>query len=633
MMATATKVSARQSERKEQSARNDAVELAKRSFNPPERQQQAVNDRILSKDMEMSQDMTDQPRILHVAVAEGRMQTAQGCSSNEIGKFTCLVRECKNNLCFGGVVELIAHHNAEHPGKRWSDAKCTKLSVVCCATCKLVYMIGASCEHVRRATANAVDIVTAQSIYPVEYWSITVIAVKTDIPTQALQDFNVFLDAVESKVAIACLERGDKENNLHIQAAARIRWNREDGKAMSKYLREKLNLDQYIGIAFKLQCKPFEKGQNWLAMIGYCQKWRSNREYRITQRGMSEEDLKKGRVFLQVYRSDYTKDKFVVDMNNVLKAAYAHWTATRKPVFVTFVELMHDMLQSGDYVVSGKLLSSNPLDRARTEAAWRSLLIPYETTEEVVSEIMFGSKRKPVLGIVSSSRYELDDFCPTDEDAELIQFLQYHLIKRRENVVLVGPAGTGKSCLIETLTSPHGVQFFGTADELKEAADSVQFVVFDDFDFRDFIVDDVKRLLDREFSTQRIKVRYKDASLSNRMTRVILCNTLPALFKDEAVASRTHIKYVTKSLFAETQRKKFRGTHLLDTEEYNDHDNDDTGLFQKLAWGFRQETKESEAADARFETGLHENGNAYTISADSQEQDMNMLRDAALVSP
>jgi hypothetical protein len=37
----------------------------------------------------------------------------------------------------------------------------------------------------------------------------------------------------------------------------------------------------------------------------------------------------------------------------------------------------------------------------------------------------------------------------------------------------------------------------------------------------------MKRLLDREFDTQRVKVRYKDALLTKEMTRVILCNELP----------------------------------------------------------------------------------------------------------
>jgi hypothetical protein len=85
-------------------------------------------------------------------------------------------------------------------------------------------------------------------------------------------------------------------------------------------------------------------------------------------------------VFLTVYRSDYTKDKFVLDINKILKAAYAHWTAATKPQYATFDEVMLMMLRSGEYVVSGKLLSSAPLDKGRTQRAWETLLQPYETS-------------------------------------------------------------------------------------------------------------------------------------------------------------------------------------------------------------------------------------------------------------
>lgn len=179
------------------------------------------------------------------------------------------------------------------------------------------------------------------------------------------------------------------------------------------------------------------------------------------------------------------------------------------------------------------------MDKGRTEEAWKTLLMPYDTSLKQVSQILFGSTAKDVQSTVdSTARYALSDFAPTSEDEDLIPFLQFHLLKRRENIILVGPAGCGKSCLIQTLTMQYGVQYFGTADELKQVADNVSFIVFDDFDFKDMSVDDIKRLLDREFATQRVKVRYHDASLSNKMTRIVLCNELPAIFEDDAVKDR-----------------------------------------------------------------------------------------------
>ena len=44
-----------------------------------------------------------------------------------------------------------------------------------------------------------------------------VAAVKTDVPRIILSRFNTFFENVQCKLAIACLERDDKENNLHFQ--------------------------------------------------------------------------------------------------------------------------------------------------------------------------------------------------------------------------------------------------------------------------------------------------------------------------------------------------------------------------------------------------------------------------------
>jgi cytidylate kinase len=97
----------------------------------------------------------------------------------------------------------------------------------------------------------------------------------------------------------------------------------------------------------------------------------------------------------------------------------------------------------------------------------------------------------------------MDDF---DQCEDYITWFNDKLISKRHNVVIEGPPGTGKSSLIETMCHPFGVQFVATADELKNVSKKTQFVVFDDFNFDGLSVDDVKRLMDRERPTQRIKV-------------------------------------------------------------------------------------------------------------------------------
>jgi cytidylate kinase len=412
-------------------------------------------------------------------------------------------------------------------------------------------------------------------------------------------------------LAISCLERGDRENNLHLQAAAAICWNREDSKGLIKEVRTRVELSKYAELTFRLQCKLFDPGQTWLGMIGYCQKWREHSEYVVLHRGMTEDDLTKGRLHLQVYRSDYTKDKFTLDQNNILKASYAHWTATKKPVFVTFSKNMYSMLRTGEFVVSGKLLSSAAMDRARTEEAWITLLKPYETRMQQVHTILFGSATKEILSETTmESRYQLSDFCPDAEDAYIIPFLETQLVQRRHNLIIVGPAGCGKSCLIQTLTMKYRVQYFGTADELREVADNVQFVVFDDFDFTNFKAEDIKRMLDRKFETQRVKVRYHDAMLSKKMTRIILCNELPECCNNDAVLDRADVVYVKSRLFPTTKRTKFRGTHLLDNETAEDHDNEDDKLFTPMAWSYGNQSRRAERVQNDFKAQLKSTGAA-----------------------
>jgi len=260
------------------------------------------------------------------------------------------------------------------------------------------------------------------------------------------------------------------------------------------------------------------------------------------------------------------------------------------------------MVVSGDYVFSGKLLSCNPMDKDRSEHAWRTLLQPFKTTRSQVTAILYGSQKKEVQKLTTSnSKYTIDDFKPSDEDSALIPFLMTHVIKRRENIVLVGPPGCGKSCLVEAITMKYGVQFFGTPDELKEISNDAQFVVFDDFDFSNFTVDDVKRLLDREFQEQRVSVRYSDAKLKNSMTRIVLCNSIPAIFDDPAVQDRTHTKYVIHPLFMFSSKKKFRGTHLLDNEEVFDNENEDEELVQEFAWSYGSVSVRALIHDKQYE--------------------------------
>lgn len=130
----------------------------------------------------------------------------------------------------------------------------------------------------------------------------------------------------------------------------------------------------------------------------------------------------------------------------------------------------------------------------------------------------------------------------------------------------------GKSSYIQALTNGIGNKFIGTFDELKDVPLRCPFLVLDDFDFKDVVVDECKRLFDRESPNQTIRVRYTDAKLHFSTCRIVLCNVLPPQFEDEAVKSRVCIHYITEPLYDISKRTKDRSTHL-DEDEVEDEDN------------------------------------------------------------
>ncbi len=58
----------------------------------------------------------------------------------------------------------------------------------------------------------------------------------------------------------------------------------------------------------------------------------------------------------------------------------------------------------------------------------------------------------------------------------------------------------------------------------------------------------------------------------------LLDHQIPAVFDDPPVQDRTYTKYVQHRLFMVSNKRKFRGTHLLDTEDVFDNENDDDEL-------------------------------------------------------
>ena len=235
--------------------------------------------------------------------------------------YKCKIRNCHWDITFNTLEELVEHTNQTHPNYKWTKDKLNKYNCKYCSKCCKMFVSNIGlCTHL--VNNNKQDM----ELYPQESWSITVAAIKTDVPRVILSRFTKFLDNVGCKLGIACLERGDKENNLHLQAAAEIKWNRTETKALCKKIRDDLMLDDFNDIQFKVSSKLFEAGQTWMGMVGYCQKvnimemiscgcltiftllqYSQFKDYEIIHRGLSEKSLVTGVNFINAYRSDYTK--------------------------------------------------------------------------------------------------------------------------------------------------------------------------------------------------------------------------------------------------------------------------------------------------------------------------------------
>lgn len=143
--------------------------------------------------------------------------------------------------------------------------------------------------------------------------------------------------------------------------------------------------------------------------------------------------------YLTVYRSDYTKGKFVLDQNNLLRICYAHWCSTTNPNFICFAETLRRMLMTSDYVLSAKLLVMNPMDEGRAEACWKVMLKPEVCSQYTVRQIFYGAVTQ-VDRDTFSPRYNLAHFTAP---GDLLERLYNDIVVRRKNTVIVSPPACG----------------------------------------------------------------------------------------------------------------------------------------------------------------------------------------------
>jgi len=250
---------------------------------------------------------------------------------------------------------------------------------------------------------------------------------------------------------------------------------------------------------------------------------------------------------------------------------------------------------------------------------------------EIIANTSYGRKSSQVkYSRKTMVRNTFIDF----RESEVLKNLLKDVSVRRNNVVIVGPSGIGKSSFVHSITYKIGVHFVGTVDELKQVLSKLPFLVFDDFDWTKITAEDCKRLFDRESMSQTVHSRYRNASLSNSTCRIVLCNEVPDCLKDPAVKARYILYPLEESLINEANLEaglRKRTSHLeegeiADDDEYLDED-DSEGL---AVFAFSSSlTRNQKASETAIRQTIRRNHETVVSLCDGTDENILNLRERA----
>jgi hypothetical protein len=100
--------------------------------------------------------------------------------------------------------------------------------------------------------------------------------------------------------------------------------------------------------------KPFEAGQDELAMLGYIQKDAGKPHYKLLSRGFTEEQLANAILQHEAVRTTHEEDKRLITKANCVKAVYSFWYRVLAPLEPSFHRVLLYMLQSDEYMPAGE---------------------------------------------------------------------------------------------------------------------------------------------------------------------------------------------------------------------------------------------------------------------------------------
>lgn len=172
--------------------------------------------------------------------------------------------------------------------------------------------------------SNPPDTNTTYTGREVEF-SITIVVNGGHVPPGWLDAFDSWMN-VRCTAGIGALERGNKEQHLHIQAAARLRVQGPVGKPTINLLRNQiksaLGVRRNDGSGCKVEIKAFAPGQQWSLMLGYITKDEGKPHYRMVSLNVTREEIEAGKTRLASAKLSYEDDRIVLTKKNVFQAAW-----------------------------------------------------------------------------------------------------------------------------------------------------------------------------------------------------------------------------------------------------------------------------------------------------------------------
>ena len=175
---------------------------------------------------------------------------------------------------------------------------------------------------------------------------------------------------------LAALERGKKEQHLHIQGAVRMRLRGPIDKKfcdkIKKQIKQVCGIAHGSGFRTLMDVKAFAPGQTWPMMIGYCTKDFGQPHYRIVRKGVSDEEIAAGVAQWQSARLSYEDDKVVLTKKTLFQHVYSFIANGEPGAFPTFIEAMTSMLNTLKYVPSPLLIMGygGSMRAAAAQALW-----------------------------------------------------------------------------------------------------------------------------------------------------------------------------------------------------------------------------------------------------------------------